>query len=174
MRLQTVLGINEFHAVSIDPTLSKSVTKKSSDLTILDQRLNHPIIISPLVHITMTSHEHYVVSNHRSFDCLFKSLSVLTSNSALLALCEGNSPVTGECPAQKTSNAEKNYHAMTPLWSVEKITGNVLWQTHYRCDVITLHEAPDLSIDGFLACISSVMHRRKSNKHTKGPTEGMH
>ena len=30
-----------------------------------------------------------------------------TSKPALLALCEGNSPVTGEFPAQKASNAEK-------------------------------------------------------------------
>ena len=31
-----------------------------------------------------------------------------TSKSALLALCEGNSPGTGEFPAPMTSNAEKN------------------------------------------------------------------
>ena len=30
-----------------------------------------------------------------------------TSKSALLALCEGNSPMTGEFPAQRASNAEK-------------------------------------------------------------------
>ena len=29
------------------------------------------------------------------------------SKSALLALCDGNSPVTGEFPAQRDSNAEK-------------------------------------------------------------------
>ena len=29
-----------------------------------------------------------------------------SSKSALLALCEGNSPVTGEFPAQMVSNAE--------------------------------------------------------------------
>ena len=30
------------------------------------------------------------------------------SNSALLALCEGNSPVSGEFSAQRASNAEKS------------------------------------------------------------------
>ena len=30
-----------------------------------------------------------------------------TSKSELLVLCEGNSPVTGEFPAQRASNAEK-------------------------------------------------------------------
>ena len=31
--------------------------------------------------ITITSNEHYVVSNHRSFDCLYNSLCAPTSNS---------------------------------------------------------------------------------------------
>ena len=34
-----------------------------------------------------------------------------TSKSVLLALCEGNSPVTGEFPTQRVSNAEK-----APIW----------------------------------------------------------
>ena len=55
----------------------------------------------------MTSHERHVVSNHRSFDCLFNSLCGPTSKSALLALCVENSPVTGEFPAHRASNAEK-------------------------------------------------------------------
>ena len=58
--------------------------------------------------ITVTSFECHVVSNHRSSDYLFDSLCGPTSKrNTLLALCEGNSPVTGEFPAQRTSNAAK-------------------------------------------------------------------
>ena len=35
------------------------------------------------------------------------------SKSKLLALCEGNSPVISEFPAQSASNAEKSFHLMT-------------------------------------------------------------
>ena len=41
------------------------------------------------------------------FNRLFKLTPKKTSKPALLALCEGNSPVTGEFPGQKASNAEK-------------------------------------------------------------------
>ena len=54
-----------------------------------------------------TSHERHVVSNHQSFNCLFNSLYKPTSKSALQVLCEGNSPVTGEFPTQRTSNVAK-------------------------------------------------------------------
>ena len=50
------------------------------------------------------------VSNHRRLDCLLNSLfrrrSKKTSKPRVTGLCEGNSPVTGEFPAQRTSNAE--------------------------------------------------------------------
>ena len=57
----------------------------------------------------MTSYERHLLSNHRSFDCLFNSLCGLTPVSALLTLCEGNSPVTGEFPVQRASNATKTF-----------------------------------------------------------------
>ena len=45
------------------------------------------------------------VSNHRRFDCLFNRLfrrrSKETSKLRITGLCEGNSPVTGEFPAQR-------------------------------------------------------------------------
>ena len=37
-------------------------------------------------------------------------------SSASLALCEGNSPVTGEFPTQWASNAAKSFHLMTSSW----------------------------------------------------------
>ena len=50
------------------------------------------------------------VSNHQPQDCLlnrlFRHRSKKTSKSRATGLCEGNSPVIGEFPAQRTSNAE--------------------------------------------------------------------
>ena len=50
------------------------------------------------------------VSNHHPHDCLlnrlFKRRSKKTSKLRVTGLCEGNSPVTGEFPAQRASNAE--------------------------------------------------------------------
>ena len=50
------------------------------------------------------------VSNHRHLhsllNCLFRRSSKKTSKLRVTGLCEGNSPVTGEFPTQKASNAE--------------------------------------------------------------------
>ena len=50
------------------------------------------------------------VSNHQPHDCLVKRLfrhsSKKTSKLRVTGLCEGNSPVTSEFPAQRASNAE--------------------------------------------------------------------
>ena len=50
------------------------------------------------------------VSNHQPHDCLFNRLfrriSKKTSKLRFTGLCEGNSPVTGEFPTQRASNAE--------------------------------------------------------------------
>ena len=50
------------------------------------------------------------ILNQRRFDCLLNPLSMRrskkTSRLRVTGLCEGNSPVTGEFPAQRTSNAE--------------------------------------------------------------------
>ena len=54
--------------------------------------------------------ERYGVSNHQPHDCLLKRLfrcgSKKTSRLRVTGLCEWNSPVTGEFPAQRASNAE--------------------------------------------------------------------
>ena len=51
-------------------------------------------------------------SNHRRFDCLLNRLircrSKKTSKLRVTGLCEGNSPVTGEFPAERVSNAEND------------------------------------------------------------------
>ena len=50
------------------------------------------------------------VSNHQPHDCLlnrlFRRRSKKTSKLRVTGLCEGNSPVTAEFPAQRASNAE--------------------------------------------------------------------
>ena len=50
------------------------------------------------------------VSNHQRLDCLlsrfFRTRSKKTSELRVTGLCEGNSPGTGEFPAQMASNAE--------------------------------------------------------------------
>ena len=52
---------------------------------------------------------HNGVSNHQPHECLFNRLfrrrSKKTSKLRVTSLCQGNSPVTGEFPAQRTSNA---------------------------------------------------------------------
>ena len=51
------------------------------------------------------------VSNHQPHDCLltrlFRHRSKKISKLRVTGLCEGNSPVAGEFPAQRVSNAEK-------------------------------------------------------------------
>ena len=53
---------------------------------------------------------HDGVSNHQPYDCLLNRLfgcgSKKTSKLRVTGLCAGNSPVTGEFPAQSASNAE--------------------------------------------------------------------
>ena len=53
---------------------------------------------------------HDGVSNHQPYDCLlnclFRHRSKKTSKLRVTGLCDGNSPVTGEFPAQRASKAE--------------------------------------------------------------------
>ena len=60
--------------------------------------------------ITLTHNDHGGVSNHQSHGCLlnrlFRSRSKKTSKLRVTCLCAGNSPGTGEFPAQKASYAE--------------------------------------------------------------------
>ena len=61
------------------------------------------------------------VSNHQPYDCLLNSLfrrrSKKTSKLRVTGLCEGNSPVTGEFPAKRASNAEN----VSILWCHHEI-----------------------------------------------------
>ena len=58
----------------------------------------------------MTSNERDGVSDHQHHDCLLKHLSrrrlKKTPKFLVAGLCAGNSPETGEFPAQRASNAD--------------------------------------------------------------------
>ena len=70
------------------------------------------IFISSTITVTLQwrHNERNGVSNHRRPDCLLNRLfmrrSKKTAKLRVTGLCEGNSPVTGEFPTQRASNAE--------------------------------------------------------------------
>ena len=82
---------------------------------------------------------HDGVSNHQPHHCLLNRLSRCrskkTSKLRVTGLCEGNSPVTSEFPAQMSSNAENvsiwwRHH----VWAVvTKLVGIVVYMCVYVC-----------------------------------------
>ena len=72
--------------------------------------------------------ERGVVSNHRRLDCLLNRLlrrrSKKTLKLRVAGLCERNSPVTCEFPAQRASNAEN----VSIWWRHHVVTGPQWWQ----------------------------------------------
>ena len=72
------------------------------------------------------------ISNHQPHDCLLNRLfghrSKKTSKLRVTSLCEGNSPVTGEFPAQRASYAENvsiwwRHHDMIDLFIATQTLG---------------------------------------------------
>ena len=61
--------------------------------------------------------ERFGVSNHQRLHCVLRCKSKKTLKLRVTGLCEGNSPVTGEFPAQRASNAENISNGMTSSWS---------------------------------------------------------
>ena len=88
--------------------------------------------------ITATSNDHHDVSNHRQFECLFYHLFRLTtkehqsSSLHVMALCEGNPPVTGGFPSQRASNAKKfpfdDVIMVTPRRSNKQNSNMIHWK----------------------------------------------
>ena len=91
------------------------------------------------------------VSNRQPYDCLFNRLfrhrSKKTSKLRVAGLCEGNSPVTGEFPAQRVSNAENVsiwwrhralqwYLLITQLYSHDIIYKKKMANADHRWDLI--------------------------------------
>ena len=89
------------------------------------------------------------VSNHRRLDGLLNRLfgrrSVKTSKPRVNGLCEGNSPVTGEFPSQKASNAEN-----VSIW----------WRLHARKHCIRSYEsASGRGLDMVTSCCGNILMR---------------
>ena len=86
---------------------------------------------------------HTGVSNHQHHDCLlnhsFRRRLKKTSKLRITGLCAGNSPVTGEFPAQMASNEEN-----VPIWWRHHVIVPYLWKT--RATEITC----DFTHDGML------------------------
>ena len=81
--------------------------------------------------ITALLHEPCHISNHQPLDCFFvqqlvhinnKELHITTKCLTLLALCEGNPPVTGRSLPQRARNIKKHFQIMKSsfcsTWSV--------------------------------------------------------
>ena len=93
--------------------------------------------------------DQYGVSNHQPYDCLLNRLMKRRSKKAsklcVTGLCVGNSPVTGEFPAQKASNAEN-----VSIW----------WRHHvwFHLTLLTIHHS-----DAYPGCFGRTMS--KSHKY---------
>ena len=70
------------------------------------------MITHPANTLQWRQNEHDGASNHQAHNCLLKRLlrrrSKKASKLRVTGLCEGNSPVAGEFPAQRASNAEND------------------------------------------------------------------
>ena len=79
--------------------------------------------VDPTNSLRWRHNERDSVSNHQPHDCLlnrwFTRRSKKTSKLRVTGLCVGNSPETGEFPAQRASNAEN---------------GSIWWRHHVRQD----------------------------------------
>ena len=61
--------------------------------------------------------EHDGAPNYQPYDCLLNRLFRRRSKKLrVTGLCAGNSPATGEFPAQRASNTENVFHLMTSSW----------------------------------------------------------
>ena len=98
------------------------------------------------------------VSNHQPYDCLLNRLfrrgSKKTSKLRVTGLCEGNSPVTGEFPAQRPSNAEN----VSIWWRHHgECRAGVYWIRPVRPSVVRLPSVR-YSIVRFQKCLACVLH----------------
>ena len=101
------------------------------------------------------------VSNHQPHDRLrnrlFRRRSKKTSKLRVTGLCNGNSPVACEFPAQRASNAENvsiwsRHHAVTPPRAVENTSriNKIFWKGYGAVASINHHSFPShLETKGF-------------------------
>ena len=115
-------------------------------------------------HLTYSSqwrhNGHDGVSNHQPHDCLpkrlFRRRSTKTSKLRVTCLCEENSPVAGEFPAQRASSAENvsiwwRHHDHLTYWSLNDMAAifqsassdALSWQKKWISIDISLKFTPD-------------------------------
>ena len=101
------------------------------------------------------------VSNHRPHDCLFRHRWKKTSKLRVTGLCEGNSPVTGEFPAQMTRNAENvsiwwRHHDLRERLGYQKhVTYVLAWRLkalRYSLNLLTIGTLGTHFNDIYLKC----------------------
>ena len=113
----------------------------------------HSIIVYPVYRCTLQwrHNEREGVSNHRCLDCLlnrlFRCRSKKTAKLRVTGLCEGNSPGTGEFPAQRASNAEYvsiwwrhhvSWYSTICVYVVSDTRNNLCTLLHYATHSVTL------------------------------------
>ena len=98
------------------------------------------------VTLQWSHNERDCISNHQPHDCLlnrlFKRRSQKTSKLRVTGLCEGNSPVTGEFPAQRASNAENVsiwWHHHGDRWPACYCMGIGLWKYNGSEELFNAH-----------------------------------
>ena len=101
------------------------------------------------------------VSNHQPHGCLlnrlFRRRSKKTSKLRVTGLCEGNSPLIGEFPAQMASNAEMfKFDDVTMTQHVRKCI-----QTSFRLSFVSLHLGTGL-FDQYLSVLLLFITRHSS------------
>ena len=98
----------------------------------------HGLCTDGLILLQWCHNEHDGVSNHRCLagllNCLFRCRSKKTSKLHITVLHKGNSPVTGEFPAQRASNAENvsiwwHHHVTVTLRSWVPFQNSYLYLT---------------------------------------------
>ena len=114
-----------------------------------------PLWLTSITHpkhaITLRHTERNSVSNHQTHDCLlnrlFRRRSKKTSKLRVTGLCAGNSPVTGEFPAQRASNGENvsiwwRHHAISGFYhgliiSANPVVSKLRWISRHSCAYVS-------------------------------------
>ena len=113
------------------------------------------------------------VSNYRRLECLpnrvFRRRSKNTSKLRVTGLCDGNSPVTGEFPAQRASNAEnvsiwwwRHHDLPFPDWSWRWPPANEAASSRYR-SVVRWTSQPDCFPKRTLSPVAWCLHPTASS-----------
>ena len=103
-----------------------------------------------------------------------------TSKLRVTGLCEGNSPVTGEFPAQRSSNAEKSSHFMTSSYDLRSWDTSIVKLFYHvpssiaslvRFKVSTFSINAQWIVQSFIQEFMPVT--RKSSSNWRNPTKNM-